>query len=281
MFSRENKMREIVKKILPQRIKNRIRTFWGWYLLRGVKSIKPEFRNLRFFDKKQVENIFNLEYINKDWEKEQDKIQSLKIPENAGINNGDRRAVYSLVRFLKPGSVLEIGTKIGSSTVHIGLAMMQNKNSKKLITLDIKDYNDNDKKLWKEHNSKYCPQELVKKVGAEKIVEFRVEDSVGYLKNCNQKIDFVFIDGSHRAKEIYQEVSIISRLLNPGGIILLHDYFPNNKPLWSNKSVIPGPYLALRRLFKEGLNLTIIPLENLPWKTRPDSNRTSLALLSS
>ena len=32
------------------------------------------------------------------------------------------------------------------------------------------------------------------------------------------------------------------KLLRPSGVILLHDYFPGLRPLWSDGSMIAGPY---------------------------------------
>ena len=68
-------------------------------------------------------------------------------------------------------------------------------------------------------------------------------------------------------------------LLNDDGVILIHDYFPNLEPLWSNGSVIPGPFLATERLKNENANLVVFPLGELPWPTKLKSNITSLALL--
>jgi hypothetical protein len=62
-------------------------------------------------------------------------------------------------------------------------------------------------------------------------------------------------------------------------VILLHDYFPDLKPLWSNGRVIPGPWLAIERLKREGAPLTVKPFGALPWPTKLNSNNTSLALL--
>ena len=40
-----------------------------------------------------------------------------------GVNPGDRRALYQLVGHFKPRRVLEIGTYVGASTVHIASAL--------------------------------------------------------------------------------------------------------------------------------------------------------------
>ncbi len=65
-----------------------------------------------------------------------------------------------------------------------------------------------------------------------------------------------------------------------GGSILLHDYFPDLKPLWSYRNVIPGPWLATQRLKLEGADFNVVPFGELPWMTKFDSKVSSLALLA-
>jgi len=66
------------------------------------------------------------------------------------------------------------------------------------------------------------------------MVDIRHHPSLDYLAGCAQTFDFIFLDGDHAARTVYQEVPAALRLLNSGGVILLHDYFPNLRPLWSN-----------------------------------------------
>jgi hypothetical protein len=70
------------------------------------------------------------------------------------------------------------------------------------------------------------------------------------------------------------------RLLNPNGLVLLHDYFPGGRPLWSDGSVIDGPELAVKRFQREGVPFNILPLGALAWPTKLGSTVTSLALLT-
>jgi hypothetical protein len=51
------------------------------------------------------------------------------------------------------------------------------------------------------------------------------------------------------------------------------------QPLWSNGSVIPGPFLATERLKAEEAKVVVLPLGELPWPTKLRSSATSLALL--
>ena len=78
-------------------------------------------------------------------------------------------------------------------------------------------------------------------------VKFIKSDSVDYMIRCKQKFDLIFLDGSHQADVVYNEMPCAINLLNPNGIILLHDFYPNNKPLWDNNVILPGPYLAINR----------------------------------
>jgi hypothetical protein len=61
--------------------------------------------------------------------------------------------------------------------------------------------------------------------------------------------------------------------------VLLHDYFPDLRPLWPNGKVIDGPARAVRRLRRAGWPIDARPLGELPWATKQGTSRTSLALL--
>ena len=69
-----------------------------------------------------------------------------------GVNPGDRRALYYLIRGFRPARVLEVGTHIGASTVHIAAALRANGGSAgsggTLTTVDITDVNDPTTRPW-------------------------------------------------------------------------------------------------------------------------------------
>jgi hypothetical protein len=87
------------------------------------------------------------------------------------------------------------------------------------------------------------------------------------------------LDGDHSAGTVYEEIVLALRVLSQGGVIVLHDYFPDLQPLWSDGSVIPGPWLGTQRLRAEGVNLAVLPLGDLPWMTKRQSKATSLAIV--
>jgi predicted O-methyltransferase YrrM len=120
---------------------------------------------------------------------------------------------------------------------------------------------------------------MAARLGAAGWAKFVAQPSLDYLTTCGERFDLIFLDGDHAAKTVYREVPAALRALNPGGVILLHDYFPNLRPLWSDGSVLPGPWLAARRLQKEDARFEVLPFGSLPWPTKLGSNVSSLALV--
>jgi predicted O-methyltransferase YrrM len=94
------------------------------------------------------------------------------------------------------------------------------------------------------------------------------------------RYDFIFLDGDHRAPAVYAELAAALARLNPGGVILLHDYYPGAVPLFADGNIIAGPFHALRRAIAEQPSLSVLPLGALPWPTKLGSHVTSLALVA-
>lgn len=251
--------------------------------LNALKKIQCDTTNLLSSKEVNLINIFNNEKILNSWKNWQDKMDSVNIPDfTGGVNPGDRKAIFFLIRHFKPKSVLEIGTHIGASTVNIASAIINNQTELKIKptfrTLDIRDVNSVSEKPWLQYGTDKSPLELIKNFEFDSFVEFITDTSFNYFEKTTETYDFIFLDGDHSAKTVYQEITMALDKLNKGGIILLHDYFPNGKPLWSNNSVIYGPFWATELLIKERADIVILPLGGLPWKTKLNSNFTSLAL---
>lgn len=218
------------------------------------------------------------------WKEAQTKLGSFDIVDGTGgVNPGDRRAIYYLIRHFRPASVLEVGTHIGASTLHIASALSavfgDGVVGGKLVSVDVNDVNSSDTKPWLNYGSVSSPVEMMREMNFDSFVEFVTKDSYEFLTTGSARFDFIFLDGDHAASTVYKEVPAALKLLNPGGIILLHDYFPGLKPLWNDGSLIPGPCLAIERLCNEGARLRVLPLGELPWPTKLGSRATSLALL--
>ena len=239
---------------------------------------------LRFAGDINLTDILNSPETESTWMAVQQKLSRFDIVDGTGgVNPGDRRAIYYLTRHLRPQSVLEVGTHIGTSTLHIASALSviagDADGRRKLLSVDINDVNNIDAKPWLNYGSASSPAEMMREMNFDSFVEFITKDSYEFLTSCSARFDLIFLDGDHAARTVYREIPAALKLLNPGGIILLHDYFPDLKPLWNNGSLIPGPCLAIERLCNEGARLRVLPLGELPWPTKLGSRTTSLALL--
>lgn len=277
-------MKQLLRKILPIAVYRELKIRRDRRTLRALSRRECDVSRLRSLHDVDLRSLFANAELAARWQAQLGRIERLGLPSTAGgVNPGDRRAVSYLIGGLRPASVLEVGTHIGASTVHIAAAMQSNPSPSnmpvQLITVDIADVNDPATKPWLQFGSRQSPREMIAELGAQDMVEFIAQPSVDYLTNCGRKFDFIFLDGSHAAEVVYQEVPLALQALNENGIILLHDYYPQLRPLWSNGKVIGGPYLATERFKNEGANLTVLPLGNLPWPTKLGSHTTSLALL--
>jgi len=232
---------------------------------------------MRMTDPGEVASILRRPDLDAEWPACERQIASLfaAAPTTGSVNPGDRRALFYLVRHFKPSLVLEIGSNVGGSTLSMAMALRLNMDDGadpcSLTTVDKSDVN----ALWKGG-----PRDRIASIGMAAHVDFVVSDSAKYLGATETRFDFVFVDGDHDADVVLNDVTGACRCLGRDGIIVLHDYFPDGKPLWSNNKVIAGPYHAIERLRRDGVAITAMPLGELPWSTKLGSGITSLAMLT-
>lgn len=275
-------MKKLITLFLPEIVKSYLRIIVNKIILSKCNKNVCNTKNLRVVDNNLCQVIFSNSEINDDWEnKMQNNSSFLNLPDNNhGINKGDQRAIYYLIKGIKIKSVLEIGTHIGVSTYYFSNALKDVTKDYNIVTVDIIDVNDINNKHWENFGATSSPLSRLESGGLANNVKFIKSDSVDYMKRCKQKFDLIFLDGSHQANVVYNEMPCALNLLNPNGIILLHDFYPNNKPLWDNNVILPGPYLAMHRYNNEGVNFKTIPLGDLPWETKNNSSSSSLAIVS-
>ena len=204
-----------------------------------------------------------------------DDIIHIEDGKTGGVNPGDRRALYYLTRWLKPINVLEIGTHVGASTLHIAAAL-QRQELAQFTTVDINDVN-GDKGWWKRSGLPMSPKDAIAALDAS--VNFIKADSVEFLDSTSETYDLIFLDGNHSAERVRAEVPRALMHLNEDGLIILHDYFPNGNALWEEEEPISGPYDAVQQLQGDGLEIDVRPFGELPWATKRGTRLTSLAAL--
>lgn len=235
---------------------------------------------LRSVTDRELAAIFMSPDVARSWNAEGARLAEIcKIEDGktGGVNPGDRRALFHLISALKPKSVLEIGTHVGASTVHIAAAMPHQSS---LTSVDIEDVN-GPNAYWKRFGLARSPKQMIDELGRHDLsVDWFVSDSMQFLDNTNRRFDMVFLDGDHEFQTVVREIPGSLRVLNRNGIIVLHDYFPNNMPLWSDGLAIPGPFEAVKQLCSQKMRLKVMPIGALPWPTKLGTNVTSLAVLT-
>ncbi len=229
-----------------------------------------------------LHRLFSAPDLERDWRVAAARIETLGLTPEAGMNPGDRRALYYLVRHLRPARVLEIGTQAGASTVHLAAGLADahvGPAERRLLTVDIKDVNHPEAAAWRTFRLSQSPGDAMRRLGYDGLVEFSVGRSLEVLVESGERYDLIFLDGDHRLKTVAAEIPLALARLCRGGHLLLHDFFPGLRPLWPDGKVIDGPQRAVLGLQRAGWPIEVLPLGELPWPTKLGTSRTSLALL--
>jgi predicted O-methyltransferase YrrM len=282
MQAAKKQIKAIVKATLPPAAIRYIRTQSNLIQLQFVPKHSMSAANLRVLQSADIARIFADEQIEDSWNKDLQTISQFYKSEHlsGGVNPGDRRALYYLIRGMRPANLLEVGTHIGASTIFMAHAQKAaSAQDKRFSTVDILDVNSG-QGAWKSVGLSAPPAELIAQSGCKDHVEFHNRPATEFMKSTNERFDFIFLDGDHSAKAVYEEVGGALPILNPNGVILLHDYYPDLKPLFPDGNVIEGPFLGMRRVCRENPDISVIPLGDLPWPTKQGVHKTSLALVT-
>jgi len=152
-----------------------------------------------------------------------------KIAKYAVLNEFDAAFLSSLMYFLTPKNVLELGTSLGVSTLCMGLSAP---------TSEI-------------HSVDACPQ--THSVAANTLQTFAVDNVelhtmcfTDFLKSNKKNWDFVLLDGDHRYHQTLELLDLIKPQLTPDAVILMDDIH------WS-----PGMTKAWREIIKSNKFLSI------------------------
>jgi predicted O-methyltransferase YrrM len=275
-------MKQLIKAIIPRPVLNKAMATKDWLHLVTLPQRSFDPGNLRAADTLRLADIFGNKDIATAWERDHCVIKNLYGDENkmGGVNPGDRRALYYLLMALQPQNVLEVGTHIGASTLHIARALKRLNQNGQITTVDIVDVNHPEQGAWKQGGMPMSPKDFARQLECLEQIDFQTGACLDLMRTTERRYDFIFLDGDHRASAVYQEVSAALSLLKDGGVILLHDYYPGVKPLYPDNATISGPFHALERIQKENPAIGVLPLGDLPWPTKQGKNVTSLALVA-
>lgn len=269
-------LRTKLRSVIPHPALRMVKTFRANARLSKLERKAFDAVPLRRFTQRDLQSIFSNTAIESAWKADAEPVR-MALPNTKGGSTdlGERRAIYYLCASLKPSSVLEVGTNLGSSTVMIAQALATHVGpDARLVTLDIYDVN-------RPREGRTAPREALKKLGLSDKVDFQINAALSYFDSVDTKFDLIFLDGDHSASAVYLEISAALRHLKEGGIILLHDYHPQNRHVFRTGDPIPGPYLGVKRIRSEGNPIDVLPFGELPWPTRGGNEKAScLAMLT-
>jgi predicted O-methyltransferase YrrM len=274
-----------LEHVLTQQMRSWLGERLNGYRLYRVPQDNPDFNTLARADLLNLDDLLDPQPFEKEWLDVMHDV-ALQTGEHASLehsaNLGDQRALYQLVRRLRPRSVLEIGTLYGISALYIAFALWRNATDTKelgrLTTVDIHNVDDV-RHPWIRSGLKQSPRAMIAGAGFANLVDFVTSDSSRFLGSTEYRFDFVYLDGSTAAAGAYRDLQALPRALQDGAVALVHVFFPGGQPLWSGERAITGMWRAVSRLQSEGTNIVARPLGELPWTTKRGTKKTSLALL--
>jgi predicted O-methyltransferase YrrM len=268
-------MLKTIKRWVPVRIKQPIRDFIDNRSWRALSRLEFDATNLISRGSLDLAAAMNDPMVAQTFAEDNARIAEVygrsELP--AGVNPGDRRALYHLATYLKPRTILEVGTNVGASTIYLAAALKRFGGH--VVTVDILDVN-GPEGPWRHDGLSAPPAKLMRRLSLD--VTFQTARALDML--CKpERFDMIFLDGDHRHFAVYREVSAALNRINPNGIVVLHDFYPKKRPLTPDGNVITGPWDAAERVVREADDISFLPMGELPWPTRAGGRSTSLALV--
>jgi hypothetical protein len=247
----------------------------GRVMLAGTPTQNADGSNLR----RQVDlsAIFSDARIAQAWERDCAAIfRHWPRSEGRGsVNDGDCRAMYYLLSYLKLGRVTEIDTNVGRSAAYIATALPE---GGKLTMIEIVDVNAADGPWSSGGEMEKPPRRIFERPRTRRRGRVRTIARTGLFKH-EAEIGSRLPRWSHAHHDVKREICAALECLDQGGSILMHDYYPGGKSLFDGGYAITGPFRAVERFMREGGAFTVLPSGNLPWPTKQGHHCSSLPLV--
>jgi predicted O-methyltransferase YrrM len=173
----------------------------------------------------------------------------------ASMNIDSARFLYEFAKNVSPRLVVEIGSFVGFSTLHIAQALKENGKGGHVVGIDL--FDDDfpvQESMWdgreKWVNRLEIAENFLNNASLENVVTFIKGNSIEVYKQIRgvltNGIDLLLIDGDHSLKGVFADFNRYYNLVRPGGYIVLHDIYPENCG-WD------GPRILIDRLKKSGI----------------------------
>ena len=156
------------------------------------------------------------------------------------LDPAEGQALYTYGKeYTQHGPALEIGSYCGKSAIYLGLAVKENK--QKLYSVDHHKGSEE-----QQPGEEFFDPDLINKEGngidtlpffLETIRSSNLEGTVIPIVSSSKEayqdmklnFDMIFIDGGHSEEAAQNDYRLWSERLNPGGLLAIHDVFPDPK----------------------------------------------------
>jgi predicted O-methyltransferase YrrM len=119
-----------------------------------------------------------------------------------------------------PKTVIEIGSYEGRASLWMLENLLKNKESV-LHCVDVFAEKDGADSYWRRFKSNIEGASGSKKVSVHSLTSF--EFLIEFISK-GRRADFIYVDGSHRAADVLEDLVLSFRSLKPGGILICDDY---------------------------------------------------------
>ncbi|MDD5193709.1 MAG: class I SAM-dependent methyltransferase [Candidatus Nanoarchaeia archaeon] len=169
---------------------------------------------------RDLPKIFNASSSNIDFPK------SMQVKDGSLTSLKEFEALVSLCKLSNPKNIFEIGTFEGYSTY----TLVKNSEDSIIYTLDLPNKNIILKYNVGDLNQKYISQNkqiiFLNKIEKSRIKQLYGDSAVFDFKKFYDKMDFIFIDGSHTYEYTKNDTEKAFKMIRKNGVVVWHDYNP-------------------------------------------------------
>lgn len=175
-----------------------------------------------------------------------------EIPNCASL--ATRRFLFETARDFSARRVLEVGTYLGVSTLALALGASPDG---RVLTVDLRDVLAKDGYWATERDPEgrlllgASPAVLWNHAGVTDRITFMHSPAPECLRWIAPGFDMAFVDAWKHEEVVLETLRECLRLVRRGGIILVHDVYPNGVQFLPGITSDPGPWRAVERLRKE------------------------------
>jgi len=107
-------MKNILRKFIPKLVRILLKDYYNKIQINKISQINCNTDNLIKINREEIVKLLNSSKSELSWEVDKMQLKSFQFSElSGGINPGDQRALYYLLKYFNPSNILEIGTHLG------------------------------------------------------------------------------------------------------------------------------------------------------------------------